>query len=236
VTKLTSEKSAYKNALKALKNRNYTASFYSQDNMYYDTFVLVLEQHPEYNYGVQIWKSTNGTCGYHAGDALTEAQIKTRMSKANTKANAILKKIITTGMTKKEKLKAIHDYLVKNCIYDEGVDKWGYDNAYTAYGCLVEKSAVCQGYAAAFNLLASKVGIPSIAVSGTAGGGSHGWNYVKIGSTYRYIDVTWDDPLPDRGTREPVRSKYFFVTQSTLAQDHVWNKTDYAKKYVSYSK
>jgi transglutaminase/protease-like cytokinesis protein 3 len=236
VTKLTSEKNAYRNALKALKNRNYTGAFYSQDNMYYDTFVLVLEQHPEYNYGVQIWKSTNGTCGYRTNGSLSEAKIKKLMQAADKKATAILKKIITTDMTKKEKLQAIHDYMVKNCVYDEGVNKSGYDNAYTAYGCLVEKSAVCQGYASAFNLLAGKVGIPCIAVSGTANGGSHGWNFLKIGSTYRYVDVTWDDPLPDRGSKAAVRQNYFFVTQSTLAEDHVWNKTDYAKKYLTYSK
>lgn len=233
---LTSEKSAYKQALKALKSRDYTTNFYSEDAMYYSTFVLALQHHPEYNYNVTIWKSTDGTCGYRPGKELDESEIKIKMTRTNTKANAIIEKIIKNGMTNKEKLLAIHDYLVKNCAYDEYAPKKGYDDAYSAYGCLVKKKAVCQGYAGAFNLLATKAGICSIAVGGEAGGGSHAWNYVKNGSTYRYIDATWDDPLPDRGSKASVPHKYFYMSQAELAKNHTWDKTEYAKKYVDYAK
>lgn len=41
--------------------------------------------------------------------------------------------------------------------------------------------------------------------SGEAGGGSHAWNYVKDGSSYRYIDVTWDDPVQDQGAKAAVK-------------------------------
>lgn len=233
---LTSEKSAYKQALKALKSRDYTTNFYSEDAMYYGTFVLALQHHPEYNYNLTIWKSTDGTCGYRPGKELDASDIKTKMTKTNTKADAIVKKIIKKSMTNREKLQAIHDYLVQNCAYDEYAPKKGYDDAYTAYGCLVKGQAVCQGYAGAFNLLATKAGICSIAVGGEAGGGSHAWNFVKNGSTYRYIDATWDDPLPDRGSKASVPHKYFYVTQAELAENHSWDKTEYAKKYVDYAK
>jgi transglutaminase/protease-like cytokinesis protein 3 len=235
VTKLSSEKKAYQQALKALKKRDYTSAFYSKNNKYYDTFVLCLEQHPEYNYGLTIWKSANGTCGYRASSALTESQIKSLMTKTSKKVSSIAKKIIKTNMSSTQKLQAIHDYLVKNCVYDEGVNTSGYDNAYTAYGCLIEKSAVCQGYTAAFNLLAAKAGITSINVSGVAKGGNHGWNMVKIGSSIKYVDVTWDDPLPDQGSKAKVRQTYFLVTQSVMAKDHTWNKKDFANKYLTYS-
>lgn len=235
VTVLGSEKTAYKNALKALKKRDYSTSFYAEDAMYYDTFVLALQHHPEYNYNLMIWKSTDGTFGYRPGDKLGASAIKSKMTKAANKADAIIKKIIKSGMTKKQKLKAIHDYLVKNCVYDEGVSVTGYDDAFTAYGCLIKKEAVCQGYAAAFNLLAQKAGIYSIAVTGDAGGGSHAWNYVKNGSAYRYIDVTWDDPVPDGGSKAKVSQKYFYLTQTKLDKTHTWDKTEHAKKYVDYA-
>lgn len=235
VTRLTSEKSAYKYALKALRDRSYTKNFYAEGAMYYDTFVLAMQHHPEYAYDLVIWKSSDGTFGYRPSGELSVSTIKSKMKKADAKADAIIKKIIKKSMTKKQKLQAIHDYLVKNCVYDENVSSGSYNDAFTAYGCLIKQRAVCQGYAAAFNLLALKVGIPSITVAGEAGGGSHAWNFVKCSDGYRYIDATWDDPLPDRGSKAKVSQKYFYLTQKQLEQKHTWDKTEHAKKYVDYA-
>lgn len=234
VTVLTSEKTAYAQAVKALKNRAYSTEFYAEDGMYYDTFYLALQQHPEYNYDLGIWRGTDGTFGYRPVGELSISGIKSKMKQANTKAAAVIKKIIKKNMTNKQKLQAIHDYLVKNCAYDKDALPGRYDDAFTAYGCLINKKAVCQGYAAAFNLLAAKAGIRSIAVCGKAGGDSHAWNYVKNGSAYRYIDATWDDPLPDQGANAPVSHKYFYLTETQLKNlhTHTWNKADNAKKYL----
>lgn len=234
VTVLSSEKSAYTRALKALKKRDYSTNFYAENAMYYDTFVLALQHHPEYNYGIMIWKSADGTFGYRPSGDLSTSAIKSKMTKADTKADAVLKKIIKKGMTNKQKLKAIHDYLVKNCVYKERVSAGSYHDAFTAYGCLINKEAVCQGYAAAFNLLALKAGIRSIAVTGDAGGSSHAWNYVKNGSSYYYIDATWDDPVPDGGSKAKVMQDYSYLTQKQLEKKHThtWDKTENAKKYV----
>lgn len=235
VTVVKSEKGAYKHALKALKRHDYKTSFYADSALYYETFVLALQHHPEYNYNLVIWKSTDGTFGYRAGNDLSAAQITGKIKQANAKANAIIRRIIKDGMTRRQKLRAIHNYLVKNCVYDENARRYGYDDAYTAYGCLVGKKAVCQGYAGAFNLLAAKAGICSIAVPGEAGGGSHAWNYVKNGGEYRYIDVTWDDPVPDQGAKAAVKQTYFYRTQAQLELTHTWDKVENAKKYVDYA-
>lgn len=205
ITVVKSEKDAYKHVLKAMKKRDYSTSYCADGAVYYETFVLALQHHPEYNYSLVIWKSTDGTFDYRAGNDLSAAQITGKIKQANAKANAIIPRIIRDGMTRKQKLRAIHNYLVKNCVYDENARRYGYDDAYTAYGCLIEKKAVCQGYAGVFNLLAAKAGICSIAVPGEAGGGSHAWNYVKDESSYRYIDVTWDDPVQDQGAKAAVK-------------------------------
>lgn len=234
VTVLTSERSAYSHAVNALKKRDYETVFYAEDGMYFDTFNLALMHHPEYNYYTQLRRETDGTFGFRSGGGLSVSQIKSKMTQTNTKVNAVIKKIIKKGMTNKQKLQAIHDYLVKNCAYDKYASAGRYDDAFTAYGCLLKKKAVCQGYAAAFNLLAAKAGIRSIAVCGEAGGDSHAWNYVKNGSSYRYIDVTWDDPLPDGGSKAKVSRKYFYLTQKGLEWTHTWDKTEHAKKYVTW--
>lgn len=237
VVVVTSEKSAYTRALQALKKRDYASSFYAENAMYFDTFVMALQHHPEYNYDIQVWKNADGTFGYRPNGGLSASAIRTRMTKADAKADAVLKKIIKKGMTNKQKLKAIHDYLVKNCVYKDGVSAGSYNDAFTAYGCLIKKEAVCQGYAAAFDLMALKVGIRSITVTGDAGGASHAWNYVKNGSGYYYIDATWDDPTPDGGSKAKVSQAYFYLTQKKLEKKHThtWDKTENAKKYVGYA-
>ena len=146
-----------------MKKRDYSTSYCADGAVYYETFVLALQHHSEYNYSLVIWKSTDGTFDYRAGNDLSAAQITGKIKQANAKANAIIPRIIRDGMTRKQKLRAIHNYLVKNCVYDENARRYGYDDAYTAYGCLIEKKAVCQGYAGVFNLLAAKAGICYVA-------------------------------------------------------------------------
>lgn len=148
------------------------------------------------------------------------------------KVKDILGKIITNSMTDEEKLKAIHDYIVKNTKYD-------FDNflnnkippeSYTAYGVLIKGTGVCNGYAETFNMLAQMAGIPSIVISGeainTEFSGPHAWNMVKVNNEVRYIDVTWDDPVPDEGP-DYVRYDYFLLTEEQIAKDHFWDRKGY---------
>ena len=91
-----------------------------------------------------------------------------------------------------EKALAIHDYLIKNCEYIREDDD-GYSS--TAYGCLVEGEANCEGYAKAFDLIAGDVGLKSVVIVGkTDDGENHAWNQVDIEGDWYNIDVTWDDP------------------------------------------
>ena len=50
-----------------------------------------------------------------------------------------------------EKALYIHDYIVNKCRYLEESDNTEYES--TAYGCLVEGVANCEGYAKAFNIM-----------------------------------------------------------------------------------
>lgn len=116
-----------------------------------------------------------------------------------------------------EKLQAVHDYLVRSCAYDqEGVDagneSW---NTHTAYGALVDGLAVCQGYGAAYDLVLGRLDIPCTVVIGNDG--NHGWNMVELDGIWYYVDVTWDDPVPDQGFDAAVLHTFFLRSDESMA-------------------
>ncbi len=103
---------------------------------------------------------------------------------------------IEEGMSEEEKVKAIHDYLIYYADYVNNGDyttasKW----AYGASGVLLHGEGVCQSYAIAFYMMAVSAGLDCRYVVGTANGGSHAWNQVKVDGIWYYIDCTWDDPI-----------------------------------------
>lgn len=97
---------------------------------------------------------------------------------------------ITNDMSDYDKAVAINNYICKvvDYAYENGVDDRA---AYSA--CLSYGKAICTGYAHAFDCLCTMAGIYSNQVGGTAGGASHAWNYVLIGDTKYWIDVTFND-------------------------------------------
>ncbi len=114
-----------------------------------------------------------------------------------------------------EKVRAINDYIVKNCVYVTGED---IEYSATAYGCLVEKRANCEGYAKAFSVLAADFGLESILVTGkTDKGENHAWNQVKVDGEWYNIDVTWADN--DNG--DEVRHAYFLCSDKDFSETHI---------------
>ena len=99
-------------------------------------------------------------------------------------------------MGEEEKVKAIHDYLIYHANYVNNGDYSTAENwAYGAGGVLLHKEGVCQSYAFAFYMMAISAGLECRFVSGTADGGGHAWNQVKVNGKWYYIDCTWDDPV-----------------------------------------
>lgn len=145
-----------------------------------------------------------------------------RMAEVYRAARLALLHMLEPGMSDYEKELAIHDYLVLNTAYDEVNYKQGTvpDDSYSAYGALVKGVAVCQGYANAANLLLNMAGIEAHIVTGAVGGEPHAWNKIRLEGDYYNVDVTWDDPVPDKKGR--VSYGYFNVTDDELRQDHEW--------------
>lgn len=108
----------------------------------------------------------------------------------------------------------VHDYIINNTKYDSvGAmsDEKGLYN--TAYGCLVQGNAVCQGYAEAFQYIMNRLGIECGICSGETSQGRHAWNYINIYGKYYWIDVTWDDPV---SSTDNLVHTYFLVDDERI--------------------
>lgn len=84
-------------------------------------------------------------------------------------------------------------------------------------GIVLNKAAVCEGYAKAYLLLTRYYNINSINVVGIAGEvgnqGGHAWNYTKIDGKWYGVDVTWDD-------QNIIYYTYFLASKSTMESEH----------------
>ncbi|MBR2888896.1 MAG: hypothetical protein IKC09_01310 [Oscillospiraceae bacterium] len=93
------------------------------------------------------------------------------------------------------------------------------DDLRSIYGALVQKKAVCAGYAVAYQHLMQKLGIECIYVRGNCTeGGSHAWNIVKLEGEYYHVDVTWGDGSNTDATkhREKMCYNYFGLTDAEI--------------------
>ncbi len=137
--------------------------------------------------------------------------------KAKVEFDAVVKSLLSKisgswGEYKREL--AVHDALCDRVTYrDDG------KTSHNAYGALVNKVAVCEGYAEAFQYLMYQVGTQCLGVFGTAGKLPHKWNIVYIDGVYYDVDVTWDDPIVNGGA-ELVAHTYFNLSDAILFRDH----------------
>ena len=112
-----------------------------------------------------------------------------------------------------------HDYIVENCKYKNiGSTRNADLKVFTSYGCLVENSAVCEGFSKSMQLLMNSVGIKCRTVVGARGSEPHMWNIVKINGNWYHIDVTWD------GASGFQKYNYFNLTDEAIKKDHKINE------------
>ncbi|KMT22872.1 transglutaminase domain-containing protein [Clostridium cylindrosporum] len=164
-------------------------------------------------------------------------EVKRKTSQVNSLVASITSKIVTSSMSDYQKEKAIHDYIVNTARYDvENLDKDTIPiDSHTPYGILVNKVAVCDGYATTMKKMLDAVGVDSQIVVGTGDGVPHAWNLVKINSIWYHVDPTWDDPISYlNGQLKPILSYDFFnKTDSYMARTHYWIKENYPKADLS---
>lgn len=127
-------------------------------------------------------------------------------------------------LTDVQKALLIHDRLAVHCEYDKERLANGTvpTESYMAYGTIVNRISVCEGYAEAYCYLLDLVGIDSYLVSSEKL--IHEWNIVEIGDEEYHVDVTWDDPTMDMGGR--VKHDNFLLSTSEFRKSHKANDYD----------
>ncbi len=148
-------------------------------------------------------------------------------AEVDAEIDRVLGSIITDGMDDYQKVNAIYDYMCANITYDyANLNDSSYMLKHSAYAALINKTAVCQGYALLFYRMALEVGMDARYISGIGNGSPHGWNIVELEDLYYNLDSTWDAG----------RSTYdYFLRSNANFGDHTrdgeYNSTAFITEY-----
>lgn len=103
-----------------------------------------------------------------------------------------------------------HDYLILKCQYDTSY------TYYDAYNMLTKNTGVCMSYTMLYQALLESLGFSCDYVSSQEM--NHIWNRVRMGGSIFNVDVTWDDPTPDRLGR--VDHRHLLTSDSVMDDNH----------------
>ena len=125
----------------------------------------------------------------------------------------LLPQLALDGKSTYQKVQAIYDWITRNVRYDyANLGNDSYLLQYTAYAAVINRTAVCNGYASLFYRLANDAGIDCRFITGTAGG-YHAWNIVRMDNgKYYCLDATWDEGQTNY--------RYFMKGTTEFGQDH----------------
>lgn len=142
----------------------------------------------------------------------TKAQKASMLTALKQQTNRIENEVAGVS-SRYEKVHRLHDWLCENVRYSTNHTD---ELAYTAYGAIMNGSAVCEGYSRAMQLFCDELGIPCYLIYGTSRGVAHMWNAVELEAHWYQLDVTWDDDE----TNGFVRHSYLDITESSMLADH----------------
>ena len=129
---------------------------------------------------------------------------------------------INNEMSDYDKIKAFHDYVINNTIYDNSGSK----EFFTAYKLITEGKAICGGYSDIISIYLNKLGIKNYKISSY----NHVWNLVYVNDSWLHLDATWDDPVASDGNQYLLYNFFLINTEDLLNLDtveHEFNKDIY---------
>lgn len=166
---------------------------------------------------------------YKIGITINRAYTQDEINAINNKVDKILSENVNNNMPPKEKIRAIHDYIIDHTEYDKLKYENKNDDTYksnTAYGVLIEGYGTCNGYADAMEIFLDKMNIINYKISNE----EHIWNLVYLDGKWYHLDLTWDDPISDININ---RDTYFLISTKTLEKindgTHTFDKNIYSE-------
>lgn len=166
---------------------------------------------------------------YKIGITINRAYTQDEINEINNKVDKILSENVNNNMPPKEKIRAIHDYIINHTEYDKLKYENKNDDTYksnTAYGVLIEGYGTCNGYADAMEIFLDKMNIINYKISNE----EHIWNLVYLDGKWYHLDLTWDDPISDININ---RDTYFLINTKTLEKindgTHTFDKNIYSE-------
>ena len=208
----------YQSAIEAYTYDNPDVFYLSPSKMYLNIETTTFGSSTTYN----VFINNGSEANYFTDEFSSESQVRSAINSIEQVKNTLVSR--RTGNAY-EDIKMVHDYLVDNIEYDTSLSK---DNIYDVYGALVNRVAVCEGYARSFKYILDEMGISSVLVIGTGTNSRgeterHAWNYVEIDGNWYAVDCTWDDPVVIGGGSLPQGSKYkyFLKGANEFNQDHI---------------
>lgn len=145
-------------------------------------------------------------------------------------AEKVLDEALEDGMSGYEKELALYSWIVDMVNYD-----WTHQDrmeetpreSFTPHGGLVERKAVCLGFATTFQLLMDLAGVECMTVVGASHNSTsdHAWNMVRLNGAWYCVDVTWDANAREQtGQGKWEDWNYFNITSDEMADSgHQWD-------------
>lgn len=228
----TPEQLFYKKTVDAIQHRKSAsaAPWGMQTEQVENTVKAIMLDRPELFYVDFRTTNTVHTAGmvtYEIRYMYPVDQIRTYIDRIETCISALL--VGSDRVTRApdlDKLRWIHNMIVKNVVYDDAAAAQGFGvyEAHTIVGVFEKRTAVCEGIAKAVSLLGDRLGmeLPVVCGDGTNGEidqiGPHAWNLVQIDGKFAHLDVTWDMcmSVASRCTRYD----YFCLPDTHMRRDH----------------
>lgn len=150
------------------------------------------------------------------------------IAEINNKIDSVINRKIKKGMTSKEKIKVIHDYIINNGKYaTDEIRKKNPNKSYNkANDILIDGVGLCSAYADAMALFLYRFDIDNYRIASN----THIWNLVKINNKWLHLDLTWDDPITSTGVQK-LEDIFMLIDDDELkdlkVSQHKYNKTIY---------